>query len=551
MDRRRFLERGAGLGGGLLAGDLGRLAEAAPAAGTKPWFELSIVELQGLMASGPLTSWWLTLAYLVQIVQLNPTLGAVIEYDTGALSTAHALDLERQSGRVRGPLHGIPILIKDNIATAGRLQTTAGSLALAGSTVPGDATLVARLRAAGAVILGKANMSEWAGFRGLRPPLGWSGRGGFTRNPYLLGASPCGSSSGSAVAAAAGLCAAAIGTETNGSILCPAGNNMVVGLKPTVGLVSQAGIIPVGASQDTAGPLARTVTDAAVLLGVLQSPFGAVAGQPLPTDYTVFLRRGALAGARIGVDRRYFEAAYGGEADIGDVVENALGVMERLGATVVDTDTGDPVALYVPEITLLLYEFKVGVGAYLGRLGNTSMRTLADLIAFDRANCRAEMKYFGQEYFEAAAQTSGNLSDPAYLAARAQCLQLSRTDGIDAALERDQLDAIVAPSYSLASTPAAVAGYPSLSLPCGRTEQGLPAGLWMYGGFLQEPKLLALAYDLEQEIQARVVPGYRGSPPPPPSDAGLCNATSANVATGQILHFGTGKPLPMRWPPTP
>ena len=342
MDRRRFLELGAGLGGGLLAGDLGRLAEAAPAAGTKPWFELSIVELQGLMASGPLTSWWLTLAYLVQIVQLNPTLGAVIEYDTGALSTAHALDLERQSGRVRGPLHGIPILIKDNIATAGRLQTTAGSLALAGSTVPGDATLVARLRAAGAVILGKANMSEWAGFRGLRPPLGWSGRGGFTRNPYLLGASPCGSSSGSAVAAAAGLCAAAIGTETNGSILCPAGNNMVVGLKPTVGLVSQAGIIPVGASQDTAGPLARTVTDAAVLLGVLQSPFGAVAGQPLPTDYTVFLRRGALAGARIGVDRRYFEAAYGGEADIGDVVENALGVMERLGATVVDTDTGDP-----------------------------------------------------------------------------------------------------------------------------------------------------------------------------------------------------------------
>jgi amidase len=551
MDRRRFLELGAGLGGGLLAGDLGRLAEAAPAAGTKPWFELSIVELQGLMASGPLTSWWLTLAYLVQIIQLNPTLGAVIEYDTDALSTAHALDLERQSGRLRGPLHGIPILIKDNIATAGRLQTTAGSLALAGSTVPGDATLVARLRAAGAVILGKANMSEWASFRGLRPPVGWSGRGGFTRNPYLLGASPCGSSSGSAVATAAGLCAAAIGTETNGSILCPAGNNMVVGLKPTVGLVSQAGIIPVGASQDTAGPLARTVTDAAVLLGVLQSPFGAVAGQPLPTDYTVFLRRGALAGARIGVDRRYFEAAYGGEADIGNVVENALGVMERLGATVVDTDTGDPVALYVSEISLLLYEFKVGLGAYLARLGNTSMRTLADLIAFDRANCPAEMKYFGQEYFEAAAQTSGNLSDPAYLAARAQCLQLSRTDGIDAALERDQLDAIVAPSYSLASTPAAVAGYPSLSLPCGRTEQGLPAGLWMYGGFLQEPKLLALAYDLEQEIQARVVPGYRGSPPPPPSDAGLCNAASANVATGQILHFGTGKPLPMRWPPTP
>ena len=288
MDRRRFLELGAGLGGGLLAGDLGSLAEAAPAAGTKPWFELSMVELQGLMSSGLLSSWWLTLAYLVQIVKLNPTLGAVIEYDTGALSTAYALDLERRAGRVRGPLHGIPILVKDNIATAGRLQTTAGSLALVGSTVPGDATVVARLRAAGAVILGKTNMSEWASFRGLRSPTGWSARGGFTRNPYQLEASPCGSSSGSAVAAAAGLCAGAIGTETNGSILAPAGNNMVVGLKPTVGLVSQAGIIPVGASQDTAGPLARTVTDAAILLGVLQSPFGSVAGRPLPTDYTAF-----------------------------------------------------------------------------------------------------------------------------------------------------------------------------------------------------------------------------------------------------------------------
>ncbi|HXK11753.1 MAG TPA: amidase family protein [Vicinamibacteria bacterium] len=545
------MELGAALGGGLLAGDPGRVAEAASAAGTRPWFELSIAELQALMASGPLTSWWLTLAYLVRIVQLNPSLGAVIEYDVGALSTANALDQERQSGHVRGPLHGIPVLVKDNIAIAGTLQTTAGSLALVGSTVPGDAALVTRLRAAGAVIVGKANLSEWAGFRGLSSPAGWSARGGFTRNPYLLGATPGGSSSGSAVAAAAGLCTAAVGTETNGSIVGPAGDNMVVGVKPTVGLVSQSGLIPIGASQDTAGPLARTVMDAAILLGALQSPFGAVAGQPLPADYTTFLRRGALAGARIGVDRRYFDPAYGGEADITNVVEQALDVMEGLGATVVDTDTGDPVALYVPEITLILYEFKVGIGAYLAGLVRTPVRTLDDLIAFDRANCAAEMRYFGQEYFEAADATSGDLTDPAYLAARAECLQLARTQGIDAALERDQLDAIVAPCNTLASTPAAVAGYPSLSVPCGRTAQGLPVGLWIYGGFLQEPKLLALAYDFEQEVQARVVPGLLGSPPQPPPDAGLCGVAPARTAGGQILYLGNGKALPPSWPPPP
>jgi amidase len=542
MDRRRFLELSAGLGGGLLAGDLGRLAEAAPA---KPWFELSIVELQGLM-SGRLTSWHLTLGYLVQIAQLNPTLGAVIEYDTGALSSAYALDLERRSGRVRGPLHGIPLLLKDNIATAGPLQTTAGSLALVGSAVPGDAALVRRLRAAGAVILGKANMSEWASFRGWNAPVGWSARGGFTRNPYLLGASPSGSSSGSAVGAAAGLCAAAIGTETDGSILCPASNNMVVGLKPTVGLVPQAGIIPIGASQDAAGPLARTVADAAILLGVLQSLPGAAAGRALPTDYTTFLRRGALAGARIGVDRRYFAAAYGGDEATVAVVEDALDVMARLGATLVDTDTGDPSGILGSEATRLLYEFKAGISAYLAGLGQTSMRTLPDLIAFDRANCPAEMRYFGQEYFEAAAETSGNLADPAYLAARAQCLRLSRTEGIDAALGRDRLAAIVAPGCSLASIPSAVAGYPSLSLPCGRTAQGLPVGLWMYGGLLQEPSLLALAYDLEQEIQARVTPGYKGTPPPPPPDAGLCSGSASGRVEQPVLHFGTGKPLPMR-----
>jgi amidase len=332
---------------------------------------------------------------------------------------------------------------------------------------------------------------------------------------------------------------------------------MVVGLKPTLGLVSQSGIIPIGASQDTAGPIARTVTDAAILLGVLQTPFGEVAEQPLPTDYTAFLSRGALNGARIGVDLWYFRDAYGREPDVVAVVAQTLDALEGLGATLVATDTGDPAAYLENAFTVLLFEFKAGIAGYLAGLQHTSMRSLADLIAFNRANCAVEMKYFGQEAFEIAEQTSGDLTDPVYLAARAECVRLSRTEGIDAALAGGQLDAIVAPSSSLASAPAAVAGYPSLSVPCGLTAQGLPVGIWMYGGFLQEPKLLALAYDLEQEIQARVVPGYQGSVPPTPPDAGLCRVTPtggpATTGVQDLRHLGTGKPLPLRFvlPPQP
>src|SRR5213082_2580104 len=301
VTRRTFL--GTTLAGGtaLLAGGLNWLIPRSSLATTANFIEATIPELQELMSSGMLTSVQLTTSYLERIATFNPLLHAVIETNPDALSIAAALDAERQSGRLRGPLHGIPILVKDNLATADKMQTTAGSLALVGSMVPSDSVVVSRLRAAGAVILGKANLSEWANFRGNAPFNGWSARGGFTRDPYLLSFDPCGSSSGSAVAAAANLCATAVGTETDGSVVCPSGNNLNMGLKPTVGLVSQDGIIPIGHSQDTAGPMCRTVTDVAIMLGVMQSPFGEVIGHAVPSDYTQFLQLGSLKGARIGI----------------------------------------------------------------------------------------------------------------------------------------------------------------------------------------------------------------------------------------------------------
>ena len=287
----------------------------------------------------------------------------MIETNPDALSIAQKLDTERRTGRVRGPLHGVPVLVKDNIATRDGMQTTAGSLALVNSVAPSDATIVDRLRAGGAVLLGKANLSEWANFRGNAPFNGWSARGGFTRDPYLLSFDPCGSSSGSAAATAHNLCAIAVGTETDGSIVCPSGNNLIVGLKPTVGLVSQNGIIPIAQTQDTAGPMGRTVTDVAILLGVLQTPFGRVAGMPVPSDYTTFLKRGALRGARIGIDSRYFGNGFGGEQDLVAVAKQGLDAMTSLGATLVQTDTGNPfqqnAKLYNDEFTALLFEFNV------------------------------------------------------------------------------------------------------------------------------------------------------------------------------------------------
>jgi amidase len=495
-----------------------------------PWIEATIPQLLAMMSSGALTSRELTLGYLQRIDKLNPILHAVIETNPNAVAIATQRDNERRAGHLLGPLHGIPILLKDNIATGDNMQTTAGSLALLNSHVPSDAPLVNGLRAAGAVILGKANLSEWANFRGFVPFTfnGWSARGSFTRDPYVLDFDTSGSSSGPAVAAAANLCAAAVGTETDGSIVTPSGNNLIVGLKPTVGLVPQDGIIPIAHSQDTAGPMARSVTDIAILLGAIQNPFGPVAGHSVPSDYTIFLQRGALNGARIGVDQRYFAPDFFADptlaADINTVVNNvAIPALESLGATVIPTDTGDPFLYFDAEFTVLFFEFKVQVAQYLATLGHTDMRTLADLIAFDIAHCPQEMKYYGQEIFELSEATSGDLSDPTYTAARQLCLQLTRgSEGIDGALARDNLDAIIAPSYTLASSPAAVPGYPNISIPIGQLPDGKPVGIWMYSTFLQEPRLLALAYDLEQTLNARRIPQFLGSLPPLPPDAGIC-----------------------------
>src|SRR6266700_2151772 len=554
VSRREFLGTMLVGSAALFAGGLSLLVPRSISASTANFIEATIPQLQALMSSGALTSVELTTDYLNRIATFNPLLHAVIETNPDALKIAKKLDTERQSGHLRGPLHGIPILVKDNLATADKMQTTAGSFALAGSIVPSDSVVVSRLRAAGAVILGKANLSEWANFRGNAPFNGWSARGGFTRDPYLLSFDPCGSSSGSAVAAAANLCATAVGTETDGSVVCPSGNNLNVGLKPTVGLVSQDGIIPIAHSQDTAGPMCRTVTDVAIMLGVMQSPFGPVSGQPVPSDYTQFLQRGALKGARIGIDSRYFSHAFGGEQDLVAVANKGLDAMQSLGATLVPTDTGNPFQqnfkFYNDEFTVLLFEFKVQIAQYLAGLSKTSMHTLADLIAFDIAHCEEEMKYFGQEVFDLAQDTSGNLNDPVYLSARSDNLTFARTNGIDAALKKDNLDAIVAPTYSFASSLPAVAGYPDLSIPVGLTPQGKPAGLWMYSGFLKEPTLLAFAYDLEQAIKPRTQPGLLGSVPPEPPDAGICTTLTTAVAPTLIdgkaqisRHLGTGKPF--------
>jgi amidase len=557
ITRRKFIGTTALSSAALLGGGLSSLVSRSTSAASASWIEATIPELQALMNSGALTSVQLTTNYLSQIATFNPLLHAVIETNPDALAIAKKLDTERHSGHLRGPLHGIPILVKDNLATADKMQTTAGSLALVGSIVPADSVVVNRLRAAGAVILGKANLSEWANFRGNAPFNGWSARGAFTRDPYLLSFDPCGSSSGSAVAPAANLCATAVGTETDGSVVCPSGNNLNMGLKPTVGLVSQDGIIPIAHSQDTAGPMCRTVTDVAIMLGVMQSPFGEVIGHTVPTDYTQFLKLGSLKGARIGIDSRYFSNAYGGENDLVKVAQKGLDAMQSLGATLIPTDTGNPFQqnfkFYNDEFTVLLYEFKVQIAQYLAGLGNTTMHTLADLIAFDIAHCEEEMKYFGQEVFDASEDTSGNLNDPVYLSARSDNLAFARTNGIDAALKKDNLDAIVAPTYSFASSLPAVAGYPNFSISVGLTPQGKPAGLWMYSGFLKEPTLLAFAYDLEQAIKPRSQPQFLGSVPPEPPDAGICTALASALPTPQIQfvngraqvsrHFGTGKPL--------
>ena len=545
ITRRRFLGTTAAGSVALMSGPLASLLSASPRLADELFIEATIPQLQALMASGQLTSRELTQAYLQRIAALNPLLHSVIETNPNAVAIAARLDNERRAGSTRGPLHGIPILVKDNIATDDQMQTTAGSLALYGSHVPADATIISRLRAAGAVILGKTNLGEWANFRSTIPifPLavGWSARGGNTINAYDLSYTSWGSSAGSANGAAANLCAAAVGTETDGSITGPSAVENIVGLKPTLGLVSQEGIIPISHQQDTAGPMARSVTDVAILLGALRSPFGEVVGHQLPGDYTQFLQRGSLQGARIGRDVRFFDYSYFGSGIPGDELtvafaENALSVMASLGATIVDTDTGDVFAYTGDEFTALLFEFKAQIADYLATLSHTKMRTLADLIAFDNSHCLQEMPYYGQEVFELAEQTSGDLTDPVYVAARTHARNTARA-GIDNALARDNLDAIVAPHLTNSTGPA-VAGYPNLSLPVGIRDSGRPAGMLMYSTFLHEAQLIGFGYDLEQELNARRQPRFLNSVIPLPN-ADLCTGPprfgKAHLPHGRIF----------------
>ena len=492
-----------------------------------PFAEATIPELQEQMKTGKLTSTELTGAYLHRIADLDktgPTLNAVIEVNPDALNIAQQLDAERRAGHVRGPLHGIPILIKDNIATADKMQTTAGSLALVGAKPPRDAAIVARLREAGAVILGKTNLSEWANFRGTSSVSGWSGRGGQTHNPYALDRNPSGSSSGSAVAVSANLCVVAVGTETDGSIVSPASVNGVVGVKPTVGLVSRTGIIPISASQDTAGPMARTVGDAAILLKVLagyDASDAATAAMAVEGHANLAWSApvNALKGARLGLLR----GPFGFRPKMEPVLAELVAALRAAGAEVIDLgefpalrDAGDP------ETEVLRYEFKDGLNAYLATLGpDAPVKTLADLIAFNEAHRDRELPLFGQETF-LKSQAKGPLTEQAYLDARASCLRIARRDGIDALMDKNNVDALVALTtgpatltdpvnggYSTggSSSLAAVAGYPSVTVPAASV-MGLPVGLSFFGRAWTEAKLLALAADFEAHTHARREPQF-------------------------------------------
>jgi amidase len=523
-DRRQFLAR--------LAAGAAALAHGGAAAADAAFDleEVGLDDLQKRMAEGSLSARALTQAYLERIAALDgqgPTLRSVLETNPEALAVAEALDAERRAKGARGPLHGIPVLLKDNVDTADRMTTTAGSLALEGSIPAQDATVAARLRAAGAVLLGKANMSEWANIRSTRSTSGWSARGGSCRNPWALDRNPCGSSSGSGAAVSANLCAAAVGTETDGSIVCPANANGIVGLKPTLGLVSRAGIIPIAHSQDTAGPMTRTVRDAAILLAAMagvdarDGETRAAAGH-LHGDYTRFLDPAGLKGARIGVVRKLF----GFHREVDARMAEALDVLKREGATLVDPADVPHLGEYDQgELEVLLHELKADLNAYLASLGpGARVKTLADVIAFNEQNRAREMPYFGQELF-LQAQEKGPLTTPAYRKALARNRLLSRAQGLDAVLRRHRLDALVAPTGGPAwltdlvngdhfgggsSTAPAVAGYPNLSVPAGYVF-GLPVGLSFIGPAWSEPVLLRLAYAFEQATRHRRAPRFLAS----------------------------------------
>jgi len=534
MKRREFLNVGLA-GSALAAAGVARGSTPDRAGGRGPFSdfpplkldETTIAELQEGLRTGAFTSHDLTEAYLRRIEEIDkggPGLNAVIEVNPDAREIARILDEERAAKGPRGPLHGIPILIKDNIATRDRMATTAGSLALEKAPPPEDAFAVRRLREAGAVLLGKTNLSEWANFRSTRSTSGWSGRGGQTRNPYVLDRNTSGSSSGSGAAAAAGLCAAAVGTETDGSIVSPSSVNGLVGIKPTVGLVSRSGIIPISRTQDTAGPMARTVADAAAVLGALA---GADSGDEATReadvrgsrDYLKFLDPEGLRGARIGVIRSFF----GFHDRVDALIEARLEDMKRLGAILVDpVEFPSGRELGSAEFEVMLYEFKAGLNAYLAGLGpEAPVRTLKDLIDYNERRRGLEMPYFGQELF-LQAEEKGPLTDAAYLDALKKSLRLSRTEGIDAVMDKHGLDALAAPTDGPAwltdwingdhfsggcSTPAAAAGYPHVTVPAGFVF-GLPVGLSFFGRAWSEPVLIRIASGFEQATKARKPPRF-------------------------------------------
>jgi amidase len=532
-NRRRFLQ--ATLISGTSAVVYPALAAAraippSPKPASPPSFELeeiTIAQLQDGLRSGKYAARSLTEKYLGRIEALDkhgPTVNSIIEVNPDAVEIAEKLDKERKEKGSRGPLHGIPVLIKDNIDTADRMSTTAGSLALVGAKPPKDSFMVQRLRAAGAVVLGKTNLSEWANIRSGHSTSGWSGRGGLTRNPYALDRNPCGSSSGSGAATSANFCAAAIGTETDGSIVCPSSSNGLVGIKPTVGLTSRSGIIPISHSQDGAGPMARTVADAAAVLGAVtgvdpeDSATAASQGKSY-TDYAQFLDPNGLRGMRIGVVRKFF----GFMDDVDQLMAAAIDVMKQGGATVVDPVSIETHGKYFDsEFLVFQYELKADLNAYLARLGTSApVHTLKEIIEFNEKNREKEMPYFGQDIF-LKAEEKGPLTEKEYLDAVEQNHRLARTEGIDATMEKSKLDALIGPTGGPAwltdlitgdhfgggsSSPAAIAGYPSITVPAGYVH-GLPVGISFFGRAWSEPTLIKIAFGYEQATKHRKPPRF-------------------------------------------
>jgi amidase len=536
--RRSFLRSSLASGAALslcpafaAARDLSAASEQTSTSATtiKPFVldEVTISDLHDGMKSGKFTARSLVEKYRERIGEIDkkgPAINSIIQLNPDAMAIADALDQERKAKGIRGPLHGVPVLIKDNIDTADNMMTTAGSLALVGSKPLTDSFVAKKLRAAGAVILGKTNLSEWANIRSSHSTSGWSGRGGLTRNPYALDRNPCGSSSGSGAAVSANLCAGAIGTETDGSIVCPSSANGIVGIKPTVGLVSRSGIIPISHSQDGAGPMCRTVKDAAILLGALtgadpEDLATADSAGKSRTDYTQFLDANGLKGARIGVARKYF-----GFSDAVDkLMEQSLDAMKKQGAILIDPADIDTFGKFDDsELVVFMYELKADLNAYLARLGPGSpVHSLKEIIDFNERNSDKEMPYFGQDLF-LKAEAKGPLSTREYLDAQGKDHRLARTEGIDALMDKHRLDAIVAPTGGPAwitdlvngdhvaggsSNAAAVAGYPNINVTAGLIS-GLPVGISFFGRAWSEAALIRLAYAFEQATNARQSPRF-------------------------------------------